>query len=596
MQDDSNKDDSSVWSSYSDLFTNVAIIFLVMFVFALFKSGVNSIKQIQTEKKHKDELKGKLSEKEKSENKQRIDIIAQKMDEMKEYEDVIDSKVQELNNYAKKMQENKEVLKKVIESQLKQDSLLKIAEEKLKQEEDLKKEKELALEEAKTRIALLNEELERTTSEALQKENKIQIQSQEQIQLALKKEQELRQEMKNEKSMNEIKIMALKEEISQIKMISQKINERERKELNDKIDSLSNQIAQAKTIEKNLNEEINDFLNQKNIQDKLLQNLKSQFEQVSKQLSENNLLKMGLEKDKKQLSDLIDEMKQQNQKLTRESSELKKDLSRQGEEESELQKKLNQMTQKFSESLQESDSWKKAYDQKIKESDKLAQDLKKSKQSFQDLASTMASLQDSVKNDVTNRLVSKFKEHNLDAQVNKETGEVILLSGEGFNFQKGSSKLSDEAKNILKKVIPVYASVLFGDPKIVSQISTLNMEGHSSPSFGGKYVSPEDKNINAYSYNLRLSAMRAASVAEYLMGDEIGNYPYKVKMKSLLQAVGIGYMKPIEVPKNLLREPASEQDCGPWDCKKSQRVQINFLLKDNLEEIRKIIDSNGGIR
>ena len=37
--DNDNKDDGSVWTSYSDLFTTVAIIFLVMFVFALIKAG-----------------------------------------------------------------------------------------------------------------------------------------------------------------------------------------------------------------------------------------------------------------------------------------------------------------------------------------------------------------------------------------------------------------------------------------------------------------------------------------------------------------------------------------------------------------------------
>ena len=77
---------------------------------------------------------------------------------------------------------------------------------------------------------------------------------------------------------------------------------------------------------------------------------------------------------------------------------------------------------------------------------------------------------------------AKFKENGLKAKVDLKTGEVVLLSGEGFNFEKGSARLSKEAKNILRKIIPIYAEVLLGDDNVYKQISSINMEGHSSVS------------------------------------------------------------------------------------------------------------------
>ena len=58
-----NDDKGSIWTSYSDLFTAVAIIFLVMFVFALLRTSVMSLKAIKETKEQKEYYEGKVSEK-----------------------------------------------------------------------------------------------------------------------------------------------------------------------------------------------------------------------------------------------------------------------------------------------------------------------------------------------------------------------------------------------------------------------------------------------------------------------------------------------------------------------------------------------------
>jgi chromosome segregation ATPase len=600
MQDDSNKDDSSVWSSYSDLFTNVAIIFLVMFVFALIKSGVNQIEQAQMKRKHESELKGKLSKKEMDQNQKRISDIQKKVEEMKEYENIIDSKVQELNTYAKKLQENKDVLKTVIESQLKQDQLLKTAQETIEKEKEERAEKEIALQEAQLRINLLNDELERMNNDVRQKEDILNQKIEQKNAQAKSREEKLKNLVAANAKENEKRIETLKNEITEIKEESSKIITQKERELTHKIQTLDQQLVNAKDQARTLANELTTKKNESQSQVNLVNNLQQQFSQLERQLKANEQAREKLKFEKEMLHTTTQIALSQNEQLRKDHDALKRNLGKAEGQGKGLSERLHKLENQLRQSETLATDWKKAYENKLNEANQLMRDLTKSQKSFSELAKTMSALKDSVKNDVTNKLISKFKENNLSAQVNKKTGEVVLLSGEGFNFEKGSAKLSSEGKSILKKIIPVYTAVLFEDQKIVNQLASVNMEGHSSPSFGGKYVSPEDQNTEAYAFNLRLSAMRAASVAQYLMGNEIGDYPFKSKMKTYLQAVGFGYMKPIMMEPSVQRGPASldpaSQDCGPWDCGRSQRVQINFLLKDNLEEIHKIIDSNGGIR
>lgn len=548
--------DGSVWASYSDLFTNVAIIFLVMFVFALVRSTVSQIKSAHQKQKHENELKGKLSKKEAELNTKRIKKVEEAVTEMQKYESVIDEKVAELNEYAKKLQTNKQLLKDVIAAQEKQDSLLKASEEKLQAEEELRKEKQFALEAAELRVKVLNEELVHAELEVKQRESNYQ-----------KKLQE--------------KSTAL---------------ETTQKQFSERMSSLTSRLAKAETDAATLRKE----LSEKNALDESrsheLNTYKRQLASLESELEHNKTMASDLGSERKRLSDALSKLTSEQNQLKKEYANLLNRSSQSEANASEKERKLNEVSAQLKNLQANANQWKTEFQKQFAEAAKLKGLLSDSQKKFNELATTMTKLKDSVKNNVATKLSEKFKEAHLPAEVNLKTGEVILLSGEGFHFEKGSAKLSKDAKSMLKKLIPVYASVLLGDEAIYSQIHYISMEGHSSPSFGGKFINPEEGNSDAYSFNMRLSAMRAASVANYLMSDEIGPYPHKARMKQLLHSVGYGFMKPVPAVPDLNRLPASETGCGPWDCIKSQRVQINFLLKDNLEEILKIIDANGAIK
>ena len=52
------KDDGQIWSSYSDMFTTIAIVFLTLFVFAMIKVGVSTMERVAQKKAHEKDLLG----------------------------------------------------------------------------------------------------------------------------------------------------------------------------------------------------------------------------------------------------------------------------------------------------------------------------------------------------------------------------------------------------------------------------------------------------------------------------------------------------------------------------------------------------------
>ena len=110
-------DKGSIWTSYSDLFTAVAIIFLVMFVFALLRTSVMSLKAMKETKEQKEYYEGKVSEKTRKENEERKSRLKLAVNEMKDFDDVISKKMQELNKFSKKMASHKVDIEKLLKDQ-----------------------------------------------------------------------------------------------------------------------------------------------------------------------------------------------------------------------------------------------------------------------------------------------------------------------------------------------------------------------------------------------------------------------------------------------------------------------------------------------
>ncbi|RDY28346.1 OmpA family protein [Romboutsia weinsteinii] len=159
--------------------------------------------------------------------------------------------------------------------------------------------------------------------------------------------------------------------------------------------------------------------------------------------------------------------------------------------------------------------------------------------------------QDLAKN-VSNSVEKALKEDGLQVEVNKDTGQVTF--GEKTMFDTDSFELKPEAKEILKTFIPKYVSAIYKD--YGDNISKIIIEGHTD-------------DVGSYIYNLDLSQKRAYSVAEFMVGEEIGNYEYKDKLTKDIVAIGRSQAELIKDANDNVNRDAS------------RRVEIKYEIKIN---------------
>lgn len=127
------------------------------------------------------------------------------------------------------------------------------------------------------------------------------------------------------------------------------------------------------------------------------------------------------------------------------------------------------------------------------------------------------------KADLLTDLAAAFKAAGLNVTINEATGEIALDSA--VLFPVSGYAVSNEGKDLLKRFISVYTSVVF-DEKYEGFISTIQVEGHTD-------------STGNYDDNVVLSQNRAESVREYCLSDECGvDAAYLQQLNDSLIAVG----------------------------------------------------------
>ena len=162
--------------------------------------------------------------------------------------------------------------------------------------------------------------------------------------------------------------------------------------------------------------------------------------------------------------------------------------------------------------------------------------------------------------EVNKEMIEKLQEAEIDAQVDKLTGDIKISDLD--LFEVGSFNLSQKGKTYLNKLIPIYIDTIFSKEDLVNQIENIIVQGHTdSQSYAGL------KNPDAqYMKNMTLSLQRANSVADYIFQT---NYDkkYSEKLKKVLVVEGKSYSEPI-----LTKE-------GKEDYNKSRRVELRLKSK-----------------
>lgn len=180
-----------------------------------------------------------------------------------------------------------------------------------------------------------------------------------------------------------------------------------------------------------------------------------------------------------------------------------------------------------------------------------------------ELNATKSQLQDiiGIRTDIIKELQTRFS--NSTMKVDAQTGSITFSSDVLFRYN--SATLTEESRNTLKEIIPMYLGVLLQD-NFQSYIAEIIIEGHTDTD--GDYQS-----------NMTLSYNRANSVAKFCMDDTNGLTEGQIgQLQKLMTVNGRSFSNPI------YQENSTEVDMAS-----SRRVEIKFRLKED-EMIEKVTE------
>jgi outer membrane protein OmpA-like peptidoglycan-associated protein len=197
-----------------------------------------------------------------------------------------------------------------------------------------------------------------------------------------------------------------------------------------------------------------------------------------------------------------------------------------------------------------------------------------------DLAAAQAKL--NAQKELASQISKNFAAAGIDAAVDGKTGDVIINFKNEY-FDTGRSDLKNGMKSILEKTFPVYAKSLMENPKIAKKIGSVEIVGFASPTYKGKSVDPSSlstESREAVNYNMDLSYQRAKSIFEHVFDTNKMQFADQQKLLPLVKVSGRSYLATDRLPGRSTATTDGQDYCSVFDCKKSQRVIIKFNLKE----------------
>lgn len=161
--------------------------------------------------------------------------------------------------------------------------------------------------------------------------------------------------------------------------------------------------------------------------------------------------------------------------------------------------------------------------------------------------------------EASQELVEKLQEADIDAEVDKLTGNVKISDLQLFELN--SYTLSPKGKAYLDKFIPIYLDTIYSKEVLRDGITNIVIQGHTdSQSFAGLKTVEEQ-----YAKNMELSLQRANSVAQYAFKTNFDKKNSE-KLREMLVVEGKSFSEPILVD-------------GKEDHAKSRRVEMKVRVK-----------------
>ena len=209
------------------------------------------------------------------------------------------------------------------------------------------------------------------------------------------------------------------------------------------------------------------------------------------------------------------------------------------------------------------DALEKAYAQASSTEAELAAAYREIDEAQAELRSTKSELEDivGIRTDIIRALQERFS--NSSMQVDSQTGSIAFSSDVLFRYN--SSVLTENSKETLQEIIPMYLGVLLQD-NFRPYIAEIIIEGHTDTDGG-------------YQSNMTLSFNRANSVANFCLNSDNGLTDTQIQqLQELMTVNGRSYSEPIY-----------QMNSTEVDMAASRRVEIKFRLKED-EMIEKITE------
>ena len=170
-----------------------------------------------------------------------------------------------------------------------------------------------------------------------------------------------------------------------------------------------------------------------------------------------------------------------------------------------------------------------------------------------------------VKADVIEALRQEFAKNNINVDIDTQTGALTLEASVLFDYDE--AELTEEGKQALEQVLPIYCKVLLQE-NYRNYLAEIIIDGYTDTD-------------GDYSYNLYLSQQRSLAVAQYLL-DIQGNFLNADQSQQLQDY--------LTVNGHSMANPVLDAD-GNVDKDASRRVEVKFRLKDDemIEELNKVM-------
>ncbi len=612
----STEAEGSMWTSYSDLFMVLSVVFLLLYVVASLRSGTNSVQQQVENQKLKNESED-LKRQIKAYNTLKEDYVAKEAseEEAKNYEDLmskltllqdeakeekknLENKAQANSDKAEALNQYQQLVRNIINTNL-------LAKKRIKTRDDLIVKRNDTIKELDSTIVEQTRDISQKTTLIRNQESQIQ-ESQSELQTKTEQMAKLDREVKEkEKTLNQNRgqITSLNEHLNEkIKDLQSKTHASS--ELNRKIAMMKLENAkkvnelqtQSKSMEQSLqgiNQELAAASGQlKDAKDKISEQeaFKAKLENEIKDAQEKYKGQVAkMEKDFKDkveaqrgaLEKALDAEKASAQEKAQRLSEFKANADK---ERADLDKKLGDLKGEVANAQKAASDAKGALADAKKDHDKYLSSIKDLKEKNAGLKGDLGRAKElaDAKIRIADKIAKNLEKNGIRAGVDPKNGDVTINFGDEY-FDTGKSDLKENMKNILKKFIPTYSKSLFDDKNVAKEILSVELVGFSSPTYKGKYVDPQslaEGDRAAVAYNLDLSYYRAKSIFSYIFDQKTMTYDYQKELLPIVKVTGRSFLAE-EVKGRTIASGLSHKDyCAQHNCEKSQKVIIRFNLKD----------------